>query len=329
MEPALPSAAATPALRRPPSTETFTFAFFGTGMAFFALILKNLVLTLLTVGFYLPWARTERRKYLWQNIEIEGHRLRYHGTGKELFFGYLKVVLAYLVFVGVPLLLGKVAGQAAQAIAQTVLALVLVPLIPYAIWGSRRYLLSRTSWRGVHFRLGNGVAEYAKTLIFGYLLTIVSLGLYGPIWLNKLHRIMVDHTALGTRSFEYRGEDKVAWRIGIKGLVLSVLTLGIYFFWYQAELMRYQLSNTWFDRARGESSLTGGDLLKLTLLQLFGLTLTLGLAFPWIACYSLSFTLARIRFVGPVDFSAVYQAQSPGSAAADGLADALDIGVGL
>jgi uncharacterized membrane protein YjgN (DUF898 family) len=25
-----------------------------------------------------------RRKYLFENIELDGHRLRYHGTGREM-----------------------------------------------------------------------------------------------------------------------------------------------------------------------------------------------------------------------------------------------------
>jgi uncharacterized membrane protein YjgN (DUF898 family) len=315
--------------QQPTLATSHEFSFHGTGMAFFALILKNLVLTLLSLGIYLPWAKTERRTYLWQNVELAGYRLRYHGTGKELFVGYLKVAVAYALFLGIPLLVGKLLGQTAMGIARGLLVIALIPLIPFAIWGARRYLLSRSSWRGIHFRLGDGAQAYASKLIIGYLLTIVTLGLYAPIWMNQLYRVMTNHTALGTKSFEYRGTDKAAWTIGIKGFFLSVLTLGVYFFWYRAELLRYQMSNTWFDGAHGESSLTGGQLLTLTLLQLLGLPLTLGIAFPWIACYSLGFTLARIRFVGPVDLASIYQAQTRGDAAADGLADALDLGAGL
>lgn len=70
-------------------------------------------------------------------------------------------------------------------------------------------------------------------------------------------------------------------------------------------------------------------LFKLTLLQIFGITLSLGLAFPWITCYSLSFVLERMKLVGPIDFAHIYQADAQGSATEDGLADALDVGVGL
>jgi len=316
-----------------PGGEVHHFAFVGSGAAFFALVIKNMLLSLVTLGIYLPWAKTERRQYLWQNIEIAGHRLRYHGTGKELLIGYLKVIAGYLIFLGIPILVGKVLGQLVGSIVQFSLVLALMLLIPFAIWGSRRYLLSRTTWRGVRFRLGDGsgrdAKRFARVFVFGYLGTVFSLGLFGPVWLNRMHSILLNATSLGTKPFVYRGEDKVAFKLAIKALPLILLTLGVYYFWYLAKLSRYQTENTWFDGARGELEITGTEILQLVLLQILALTFSLGLAFPWVTTYSLRFYLARMRFVGPIQFAQIYQADSQGDASADGLADALDVGIAL
>lgn len=309
------------------TTDVFQLSFYGQGRSFFALMLRNILLTLVTLGVYMPWAKTARRQYIWQNIEVQGHRLRYHGTGQELFIGYLKVVFGYLVFIGLPPVVKRLTGSVGASVAvQLVLVLLLVPLIPVAIWGSRRYLLSRTSWRGIRFRLEGSPAPYLKTFLGGYLLSIVTLGLYGPVWLNNLRRIMINATALGTRSFEYRGDNRVVFWMGVKGFLLTLVTFGIYGFWYQAQLLRYELANTWFDGAHAETSITGRELLGLVLLQLFGITLTLGLAFPWIAVYTLEFVIQRTRLVGPIDFAAIERAPALGNAVADGLADVLDVG---
>jgi uncharacterized membrane protein YjgN (DUF898 family) len=316
-----------------PRPEVHTFAFVGSGAAFFALVIKNMLLSLVTLGIYLPWAKTERRQYLWQNIEIAGHRLRYHGTGKELFFGYLKVIAGYLIFVGAPMLVAKLFGQALGGILQVLLFFAVMLLIPLAIWGSRRYLLSRTTWRGVRFRLGDGTGRDAKrfagVFVLGCLCTIFSFGLFAPVWMNRMHSILLNATSLGTKPFVYRGEDKVAFKLAMKALPLILLTLGVYYFWYLAKLSRYQTENTWFDGARGELELTGTELLQLVLLQILALTFSLGLAFPWVTTYSLRFYLARMRFVGPIQFAQIYQADSQGDASADGLADALDVGIAL
>jgi uncharacterized membrane protein YjgN (DUF898 family) len=313
----------------PEPAQVHYFAFMGSGAAFFALVVKNMLLSLVTLGLYLPWAKTERRQYLWQNIDIAGHRLRYHGTGKELFFGYAKVVGAYLVFIGAPILVSQVLGKTAGGLVQFALLLALVVVIPYAIWGSRRYLLSRTSWRGVRFRLEPEQGRFARVFLLGYLFTIFSFGLFAPVWLNRMHSVSMNATALGTRAFVYRGEDKAVFKLALRSLPLILLTLGLYYFWYQAKLLRYRTENTWFDGARGELELTGGEIFQLVLLQILALTFSLGLAFPWVTVYSLRFYLARMRFVGPIRYAQIYRADSQGDASADGLADALDVGIAL
>lgn len=303
------------------------FSFHGTGSAFFVIVLKNMVLTLLTLGIYAPWAKTARRQFLWQNTEVAGHRLRYHGTGQELLVGYVKVAIGYAVLFGIPPLLGHFVGRAAGAIAQIVAFVIIAPLIPFAIWGSRRYLLSRTSWRGIRLRLDGPAGPYVKAFFLGYLLTIVTLGVYGPIWLNRLHRLAMSASAVGTQKVDYRGDDKEAWKISLRGMALTLLTCGFYYPWYLAELSRFRMAHTWFDRAHGELSLSGSDMFQLLVLQILGVTMTAGLAFPWITTYSLQFTMSRLSFVGPIDFAHIYQAEATGNAAADGLADALDVGV--
>ena len=317
----------------PAGAEVLNFAFMGSGGAFFALVVKNMLLSLMTLGLYLPWAKTSRRQYMWQNIEVAGHRLRYHGTGRELFVGYAKVVLGYLIFIATPIAATKLLGKPVGISLQVLLSLALVAVIPFAIWGSRRYLLSRTSWRGIRFRLADGsgheAKRFAKTMVFGYLLTLVTLGLYGPIWTNRMHAIMTNATALGTQPFAYRGEDKVVFKLALKAIPLILITFGIYSFWYAAKLLRYQADNTWFDGAHGELHIRGGELFQLMLMQIFALTFTLGLAFPWVTTYSLRFYLSRLRFVGPIQFARIYQADSGGDASANGLADALDVGIAL
>jgi uncharacterized membrane protein YjgN (DUF898 family) len=314
---------------RPPAARRHGFAFHGAGGTFFVLILKNLLLTLVTLGIYAPWAKTERRKYLWQNTEFHGQRLVYHGTGYELFVGYVKVIAGYFLFFGVPAIVTRFA-KVPGALLQLALMIVLVALIPYAIYWSRAYLLSRTSWRGVRFSLDpDGAGAFAKTFIGGYLLTLLTLGLYAPIWLNRVHKASVDRMRFGNVTFKYTGDDKVVWGIMMKGMLLTLLTLGIYFFWYRAELMRYQLSNTHFGDARASLDLEGSKLFELGVVYILGTTLTLGIAFPWVACYAMRTMLERLSLEGNIDFARIAQLAVAADAAGDGLADAMDVGLSL
>ena len=312
----------------PPLGARHRLSFHGTGSSLFLLILKNVLLTIITLGIYAPWAATERRKYVWQNAEFHGQRFIYGGTGLELFWGYLKVLVGYAVFLGVPALVRQVSPDVANVV-QIAFALGLLALIPFAVYWSRAYLLSRSTWRGIHFSMEPGARSFARTFLVGYLLSVVTLGLYMPVWLNKLRKITTDRSRFGSHAFSYDGDDFEVWVMSMKGFLLSIVTLGIYYFWFRAELSRYQLEHTRFGRARGRLDLTGGDVLKFTVIYLLGTTLSLGLAFPWVATYVLRSVLERTSFEGHIDFAAITQSEARGDATGDGLADAMDVGLSI
>ena len=312
---------------RGPAT-SHRFRFHGTGNSLFLLILKNLLLTMLTCGIYAAWAKTQQRKFMWQNTEFHGQRFLYRGTGEELFVGYIKVAACYAVFILVPTLIRQFSPEAAIAV-QVVFGLGLLFLIPFAIYWSRAYLLSRTSWRGVSFALQPGAKPFAKVFLGGYLLTLLTLGVYAPVWMNRMHAISINRTSFGNMPFRYDGKDSEVWKLTMKGWLLSICTLGVYYFWYISELTRYQLDHTYLGDARAHSTLRGGALFRIMLVYIFGTTFTLGLAFPWIACYALDQMFETMSFEGDIDFAKIGKAEATGNAMGDGLADAMDLGLSL
>ena len=62
--------------------------------------LVNLLLTLVTFGFYSFWAKVKVRKYFYNETEIGGDRFDYYGTGKELMIVWLKVSVVFIVVFG-------------------------------------------------------------------------------------------------------------------------------------------------------------------------------------------------------------------------------------
>jgi uncharacterized membrane protein YjgN (DUF898 family) len=300
----------------------------GDGTSLFGLLIKNFFLTLLTLGLYYPWAKTERRRYMWSHTELAGHRLVYTGTGVELLTGYLKVAAAYVVFFGTPMIAGAVSKKLQVAL-QLALFVVIFAIVPFAIYWSRAFLLSRTRWRGVSFGLGGSAKVYAKAFIGGTVLSVLTLGLYSPYLQNNLQRILTSNTRFGTERFGYDGQGGELFRIWIKGVLLSIVTLGIYSFWLSAALQRYRFEHTTFMGARGRLDVTGGLLLKLFLIHVLGTTLTLGIAFPWIITHVLRTVLERTSFVGPVDLARVAASPSETSAVAEGVADALGVDLGI
>jgi uncharacterized membrane protein YjgN (DUF898 family) len=302
--------------------------YLGTGSGLFFVAVKNLLLTLVTLGIYLPWARTERRKYIWQNIEVGGQRLRYHGTGREVLLGYLKVAVVYLALFGVPFAASQINAHVGMVL-RVVGILGIIPLIPIAIFGATRYRLGRTSLRGVRFGVSStpGVKGYMALYFQVLLFTVLSLGIYGPYGSNRLHRYLLQQYRYGSEPFDYDGDDMAYWKLSMRGLLLTIVTFGFYQSWYVASLTRFHIGHTLFQGARGRFDMSGGEMFQLFIIAYFGILCTLGIGIPWVTTYVMQVIASKISFEGAIDFSRIAQRPVEGGAAGDDLASALDIGL--
>ena len=111
------------------------------------LTLKNTILTIITLGIYLPWAKTEVRKFIWANSSFDGHRFSYEGTGMEIFQGYIKLIA---LVVGV-FTLNSFLPPTGGVIVNVLFYLLFIILLPHIIYDSHKYKASRTKLRGVRF----------------------------------------------------------------------------------------------------------------------------------------------------------------------------------
>lgn len=62
-----------------------SFVFHGTGERYFLICVVNVLLTIITLGIYLPWALMKCKRYLYANMEVNGQRFSYGITGGNVF----------------------------------------------------------------------------------------------------------------------------------------------------------------------------------------------------------------------------------------------------
>jgi uncharacterized membrane protein YjgN (DUF898 family) len=103
-------------------------------------------------------------------------------------------------------------------------------------------------------------------------------------------------------------QQKQLWNILFPSYVITVVTLGLYWPWYRAAVMRYRYSNTWLGSQAagaicGRSSIRGKDLLMFHSLYYFCLFITAGLAFPWLTTYRYKLFSEKISFFGQLKVS--------------------------
>ncbi|MDX5594647.1 DUF898 family protein [Pseudovibrio sp. SPO723] len=236
-------------------------------------LLKWTGLTLLTLGIYRFWAITKLRRFLWSNTQFLGDRFRYHGTVKELFIGFLLALAillpAYLAATFLPLF-----GQFVGSIGSFGFFSVILILMPYVSFRRQRYLLTRTSWRGLRFGMESKARGYVWRWLLWSLGSIVTLGILTPWRLAALDRYRYEACAFGDVRCIYVARATDYWSalrlpllvtggLVVLAVFLSVAMVGVtlvplalmavlfgcfflFYPWVQALLFRLRMSSMYF-----------------------------------------------------------------------------------
>jgi uncharacterized membrane protein YjgN (DUF898 family) len=127
--------------------------FTATGSEYFRIWIVNLLLTLMTLGLYLPWARVRKFQYFYRNTWVDGDALDFHGNPRRMLRGMLIAAVFLIVY--------SAGGYFSGWIA-LVVALAFVGLWPALFRAMMRFRLANTSWRGLRFRFtGDTAGAYA------------------------------------------------------------------------------------------------------------------------------------------------------------------------
>lgn len=248
-----------------------------------------------------------------------------------------------------------------------VLSLGLLFLILVAIVLSRRYYLSRTSWRGIRFSFRGKIREFIVIFIKGYFLSAVTFGIYFPFFINEYQTYIISNSFFGNNNFKYRGSGKEILKhfiIYLFGFILGLLifiggykvisslfdmssfnasailpiTIVVFLgmvsmlfpiFWFQYWFAKYKWNNTSFIEAKFECNFSFWPYVKLKFVNSLIFIFTLGFGWPWVTVRNTKFLTDNLFLNGEVDFESIRQEYVKSSAAGESFADILDIDTGL
>jgi uncharacterized membrane protein YjgN (DUF898 family) len=182
-----------------------------------SLAIVTTLLTLVTLGIYRFWARTRLRRYFWSAVTLGGHGFEYTGKGIEKLIGFLIAVAVLAIYLGIFQVALSFAGmslfeavdsdgdQIRGVLLTYATFILLAPLIFYAQYRARRYMLSRTKWKGIRFGVDQAAWGYAIRAIGHWMLTFLTLGILLPRQTFYLEKFKTDRTWFGTAQFVQEG----------------------------------------------------------------------------------------------------------------------------
>ncbi|HXH31513.1 MAG TPA: DUF898 family protein [Bacteriovoracaceae bacterium] len=321
-----------PAAARP--TEPVRFSYRGEALEMLVLLLKNMFLTILTLGIYVPYAKTNLRKHIWSSTYLGKYSFQFFGNARELLKGYSKlllILLAYLLVSAVLMAYVIKSNVVLNIVSSVVSSLLIGVLMIRAKYGAYLYILNHTSYRSLNFNVNrSGAKEFVVTSVTGMIFNIMTLGLYIPFYLYNEDVIKWNNTSYGNQGFKYTAKKGEFARLFYQGAVLTVVTLGLYFPWFMVSLHKFRMANLKFQNISLMTSATGSTYLWLMIKSSLLVLVTFGLAAPFVFTMNLSYYLSHLTVKGTLNFESILEgSKDKKGALSEGAADLFDLGSDL
>ncbi len=292
-------------------TQNYRLEFFGNGSDYFAIIIVNWLLTLITLGLYYPWARAKKLSYIYGQTSLNDGRFHFAGTGKEMFRGFVKIILFYIAILVAYMLLITMGNS--PVIAILFLYLAIFAIIPFAIHGSFRYRMSRSSYQGIRFGYRGNRNELVKNFYKWVFFTIITFGIYGSWMQMNIRKYTHSNIRYGNIEFSNNSNGGEYFILNLKGYFLSIITLGIYAFWWIRDIFNYYINN--LSMSKGDqkikcySTATGGGFFSLLVINFLIIVFTLGFGKAWADMRTQKFICDNVKLEGDINLAEIHQTE--------------------
>ncbi|GGD60408.1 hypothetical protein GCM10011514_25450 [Emticicia aquatilis] len=194
----------------------WSLSFYGEGSKYFVIRLINAILQVITFNFYYPWAKAAKLNYLYEQTEFAGSRFKFHGTGKEMFIGYLKMLAIVITIYGC---VWWVRSNEQLVLGFLLLYGGLIIIYPLALHGTAKYRLSRSSWRGIFFGYRGELGELFAKLFIGIVVSFFTLGIYWSWMQVDIRKYVTKNIRFGNVEFDFVGKGADLFLIKLKYVI--------------------------------------------------------------------------------------------------------------
>jgi uncharacterized membrane protein YjgN (DUF898 family) len=189
----------------------YSFRFHGNASEYFGIWLSNILLTILTLTMYSPWAKSRRLRYFYGNTELLQRRFDFTGLPSKIFLGRLLALEIYLLF----LVLSN------YSVSLTTLGFAMLYLaVPWLFRLTLKFRSRNSKFGNSRFYFYGENRYLYRILIVEMLKTILSFFILLPrlIWLYQHYYF--DHLQIGQLKFKFQAER----RQFMKAVYLPLLT---------------------------------------------------------------------------------------------------------
>jgi uncharacterized membrane protein YjgN (DUF898 family) len=207
-----PDSAATP----PALAERLTFT--GDGAEYFKIWIVNVLLSIVTLGLYSPWAKVRRLQYFYRNTRLAEASFDYHGDPIAILKGRLIAAAMFFTY--------TIAGTLNPLLA-AVAFLAIAGVMPWFISRSLRFRMHNSSYRGIRFGF-HGETSTAYWVFLGLpVLMVMSLFTLFPFWQQRMKDYQYSNASYGQVRATMAAPVREFYVTYLAGMAIMVVVIGL------------------------------------------------------------------------------------------------------
>ncbi len=257
---------------------------------------KNLLLSVLTFGYYRFWGLSTLSQYLTSCHQLCGERFQHNHSGAELYAALFRS--GFYIFTSL-IAIYTVAFDGWYF--KAVMGLCCITLINCSVFASQSYK-ECGKWLGPHAVLDDIRQNFSVKIFF---VTLYSFGILTPNVVIERHQHIIKHfTFAGLKGqFNHVSHQLISFRI--YSLLLFIPSLGYSHARYLRALNAYIYNNTKIGDIELNYNAKAEDIYSLKLKSIALRVVSLGLAKPWIIQMHNEFYAQHLTLTGAIDISAL------------------------
>lgn len=174
-----------------------TFKFYGNASEYFGIWIVNILLTIVTIGLYAPWAKVRRLRYFYGNTEFIQRRFDFTGIPRRILIGRL---IALGIYIGIGIL-------PEYSLTASVIGFIMIYIaVPWLVRATLRFKARNSKLGNSRFYFSGHNKEAYWIFIQCICITVFTLGLFFPVTIWMFKRYFLDHLYVGQLKFKLRAD---------------------------------------------------------------------------------------------------------------------------
>lgn len=333
----------------------YSFRFQGTASEYFGIWIVNILLTIITLGLYAPWAKVRRLRYFYGNTWFIQRRFDFTGLPSKILIGRIIALVIY----------GAISLAMKYSVELLLAGLLLIFLaVPWLVRSTIRFRARNSKFGNSRFFFAGSNKSAYWCFLKCVAVTVFTLGLFFPaaVWLYK--RECLNHLYIGQLNFKLNADWPAYMRamympvfifmaamavlaavlglmysmgggLGVKyytGLFLLAYLIGYLFVWplMMARIFITSWNSTSINRSRFTAGCSQWRYAWIILSNWLAKIISLGLLTPWAAIRLYKYQTESLKLVladNPDDL--MNQLQQDHNAVAEELSEIFDLDISL